>query len=97
MSALRRLAAERATLLSRAGAERAAIAHSLEPLAGAFRLLDQGWGGAKWIGQQFARRPLAVGTALLVAFAMRPRRGLRLLRLGLGAWQTWRWARKAFQ
>jgi len=97
MSPLARLAAERAKLLSRAHAERAEIGHALEPLAGALRVVEHGWSGLRWITQQLARRPLAVGTALLVAAAMRPRRALRLLRLGLGAWQTWRWARKALQ
>ena len=97
MSALARLAAERAALLSRAHAERAAIAHGLSPLAGALGALDQGLSGARWILGQLARRPLAVGSAFVVALAMRPRRALRLLRLGVSAWQLWRWARKALQ
>lgn len=97
MSALARLASERAALLSRAHAERAALTHALDPLAGALGVLDQGWSGVRWISRQLAAQPLATGAALLVALAMRPRRGLRLLRLGLSAWQLWRWARKAFQ
>jgi len=97
MSALGRLAAERAALLSRAHAERATIAHSLAPLARPLGVLDQAWGGARWLGQQLAQRPLAVGTALVVAAAMRPRRALRLLRIGVSAWQLWRWAREALR
>ena len=97
MSSLARLTAERAALLARAHAERVAIAQALEPFAGALGVVAQGWSGLRWIGGQLARRPLAVGSALMVALAMRPRRALRLLRLALGAWQTWRWARKAFR
>jgi len=97
VSALGRLAAQRAELLARAHAERAAIAHALAPLAGAFAVADQGWSGARWIARQLASRPLAVGTALLVAALMRPRKALRMLRLGVSAWQLWRWARKALQ
>lgn len=91
MSALAELAAERARLRLRAQSEREKLARDLAPLAGALRIVDQGWAGAKWLQAQLLERPLVVGAALIIVIAARPRRALRWLRFALSAWQTWRW------
>jgi hypothetical protein len=97
MSALERLAAERARLRVLAQSERERLARDLAPLAGALRIVDQAWAGVKWLQVQLLERPLVFGAALAVAIAVRPRRGLRLLRFALSVWQTWRWLGSALR
>ena len=80
MSDLDQLALRRGRLVERAQHERALIARTLAPLAGADRLLSRAW-------------PLAAaaGGLLLVA---RPRGALRWLRYAVAARQAWKFFSK---
>ena len=90
-------AARRASLLARIREDRERIALGLRPLAGAADYADRGWRALRWV----RARPLVVvaavaaGTAL--SFAGKRRRGIpvSLVKLGLGAWQSWRWLARA--
>ncbi len=90
-------AARRAELLARIHEERRRIARELRPLAGAARYVDRGFRLLRWV----RARPLvvvaavAVGTAFSFAGGRRHGLPLNLVKLGLGAWQSWRWLSRA--
>jgi hypothetical protein len=95
MRSLQALALRRGQLLAQAGQDRASVRHAIAPLAGAIRIVDQGTAVLRWVRE----RPLLVAAALGFLFVVRPkgsirgllRGGVRWLRYGVSAWQTWRW------
>ena len=93
MTSLEELAARRGRLIERARGEREKIAGALAPLAGALNVIERGRAAYRWLRE----RPLLVAAAIALTLLARPRRGLRLLRFALGAWQAWRWAAGALR
>ena len=87
MKRLEELRARRARLLARAQSEREQLALGLQPVTGALKVLDTAWAAVLWLRE----RPLLAVAAAALALAAGPRRGLRWIRLALGAWQAWRW------
>ncbi|HZQ74597.1 MAG TPA: YqjK family protein [Burkholderiales bacterium] len=90
MSRLGMLQERRAALLAQAQRDREAIAAGIEPFSGVLRVADAGWSLVAWMRE----RPVAAGLAAAIAVALGARRGLRWMRLGLAAWQAWRWMRE---
>ena len=81
-----RLAERRRQLVAQAAAQRAALAHNMEPWRPRLALVDQGVAVFRYIG----RHPgLIVGAALLLA-ALRPRRVGKWLQRGWLVWQVGR-------
>jgi hypothetical protein len=97
MKSVGALAARRAELIARADDERRQLAQDLAPLNSALHVADTGWSIARWLRE----RPmiLAAASAAFATLAGRkPRQSIgrlrgvmRWARLGLGAWQAWRW------
>jgi hypothetical protein len=83
---LARLAERRHHLVAQAAAQRAALAHNLEPWRPRLAVLDQGVAAARYLG----RHPgWLVGAALLLV-ALRPRRAGKWLQRGWLVWQVGR-------
>jgi hypothetical protein len=95
MRRLDELRARRGVLIARSQRQREDIAWGLERLAVPLKVVDAGWNVAKWLRE----RPAVAGIAAALAAAIGARRGLHWIRLGLAAWQAWRWvsARSAQQ
>ncbi len=80
---LARLAERRHRLVAQAAAQRAALAHDVEPWRAHLARVDQGVTAFRYVAQ---RPALIVGAVLLLA-ALRPRRAGKWLQRGWLAWQ----------
>jgi len=87
---LTRLAERRSQLVAQAAAQRAALAHTVEPWRARLALADQGMAVFRYIRHHPA---LLVGAALLLA-AWRPRRVGTWLQRGWVVWQVGRRLRR---
>jgi len=87
VSRLADLRARRSVLIARAQREREGIAAGLEHFAAPLKVVDAGLSVALWL----RARPELAGFAAALALAIGARRGFRWMRLGLAAWQAWRW------
>lgn len=84
---LTRLAERRRRLVAQAAAQRAALAHELEPWRPRLALVDQGVAGFRYIGRNPA---VMLGVAALLFVVLRPRRVGKWLQRGWLVWQIGR-------
>jgi hypothetical protein len=87
VSRLDEIAARRGALLERARAEREHLGAAVAPVVARLALVDRGWAKCRWV----RTRPWLVVIAVAALVVARPARAMRWARLGLGAWQAWRW------
>lgn len=87
MRTLQELARRRRELHAQVQHDRALVAQSMAPLAGAIRVVDRGSELVRWVRE----RPMLLAAAAAVFLAVRPKGVARWVRYGLGIWQAWRW------
>lgn len=85
------LAARRGALAARIVQQRETLAREADALSGVFSAGDALLRGIDWLKQH----PLAVGTAVAGAVALRPRRALRWARRGFFMWRGWKAVRNS--
>jgi hypothetical protein len=83
---LTRLAERRRRLVAQAAAQRAVLAHELEPWRARLGRVDQGVAVFRYV----AHRPALIVGAVLLLAALRPRRAGKWLQRGWLAWQLGR-------
>jgi hypothetical protein len=83
---LTRLAERRRRLVAQAAAQRAVLAHELEPWRARLARVDQGVAAFRYV----AHRPALIVGAVLLLAALRPRRAGKWLQRGWLAWQLGR-------
>ncbi len=89
MDKLEDILSRKARLVERIGHQRQRLAADVLALQPVFSIADRGIALAGTVH----RHPGWVAAGAGIVLALRPRRAFSLLRRGLVAWRTWKWAR----